>query len=117
VSGDARIRCRRPPRSPVSRSSAPAALATVGGSNGRIAYTSAVDADTPSSRLAVLMTGRGQVTFPRVVTVADLGLVNAQIAQVVTATNFLKDVNASGTLTVADKGITNTQVTKALPAP
>ncbi len=40
----------------------------------------------------------------RVVSVADLALVNAQLAQVVNAANFLKDVNASGTLTVADEG-------------
>jgi len=38
-------------------------------------------------------------------------------AQMVTATNFLKDVNASGTLTLADKGITNAHLTKALPPP
>lgn len=59
----------------------------------------------------------GDVTQNRVVTVADLGQVNAQIAQLVSDSNFLKDVNASGTLSVADKGITNTQITKALPAP
>jgi Subtilase family len=59
----------------------------------------------------------GDVNQNRVVTVADLGLVNAQLAQVVTAANFLKDVNASGTLTVADKGLTNAQLTAALPAP
>ena len=33
------------------------------------------------------------------------------------ASNYLKDVNASGTLTVADKGITNAHLTQALPAP
>ncbi len=59
----------------------------------------------------------GDVSQNRVVTVSDLGQVNAQIAQVVTASNYLKDVNVSGTLTVADKGIANTQITKALPAP
>ena len=59
----------------------------------------------------------GDVNQNRVVTVADLGLVNAQLAQLVTAANYLKDVNASGTLTVADKGITNANLTKALPAP
>jgi Domain of unknown function DUF11 len=59
----------------------------------------------------------GDVNQSRVVTVADLGLVNAQLAQVVTAANYLKDVNASGTLTVADKGITNTNLTRALPPP
>jgi len=59
----------------------------------------------------------GDANQNRVVTVSDLAQVNAQIAQVVTVSNYLKDVNASGTLTVADKGIANTQITKALPAP
>jgi uncharacterized repeat protein (TIGR01451 family) len=59
----------------------------------------------------------GDVNQNRVVTVADLGLVNAQLAQLVTAANFLRDVNASGTLTVADKGITNANLTNSLPAP
>jgi Domain of unknown function (DUF4394) len=59
----------------------------------------------------------GDVNQSRVVSIADLGLVNAQLAQPVTAANFLKDVNATGTLTVADKGITNANLTHALPAP
>jgi hypothetical protein len=59
----------------------------------------------------------GDVNQSRVVSVADLGLVNAQLAQGVTAANYIKDVNVSGTLTVADKGITNANLTKALPAP
>jgi hypothetical protein len=59
----------------------------------------------------------GDVSQNRVVTLADLGLVNAQLAQSVTASNYLKDVNASGTLTLSDKGITNANLTKALPAP
>jgi hypothetical protein len=59
----------------------------------------------------------GDVNQNRVVTLADLGLVNAQLAQSVTASNYLKDVNASGTLTLADKGITNANLAKALPAP
>jgi hypothetical protein len=58
----------------------------------------------------------GDVNQNGVVTVADLGLVNAQLAQVVAGANYLKDVNASGTLTVADKGITNAKLTNALPA-
>ena len=53
----------------------------------------------------------------RVVTLADLGLVNAQLSQIVTAANYLKDVNASGTLTLSDKAITNARLTKALSAP
>jgi hypothetical protein len=59
----------------------------------------------------------GDVNQNRVVTVADLGLVNAQLAQFVTAANFIYDVNVSGTLSVADKGITNTKLTTALAPP
>ena len=59
----------------------------------------------------------GDVNQNRVVSLADLALVSVQLAQPVTASNFLKDVNASGALTLADKGITNTNLTKALPAP
>jgi hypothetical protein len=59
----------------------------------------------------------GDVNQNRVVTLADLGLVNQQLAQFVTAANYLKDVNVSGTLSLADKGITNANLTKALPAP
>jgi len=67
-----------------------------------------------SARIGFLV---GDVNQNRVVTLADLGLVNAQLAQSVTAANYLKDVNASGTLTLADKGITNANLTKALPPP
>ncbi len=59
----------------------------------------------------------GDVNQTRVVSIADLGLINAQLAQPVTAANFVKDVNASGTLTLADKGIANANLTKALPLP
>ena len=59
----------------------------------------------------------GDVTQNRAVAVSDVAQVNAAIAQPVTASNFVKDLNASGTLTVADKGIANTRITKALPAP
>ena len=59
----------------------------------------------------------GDVNQSRVVSVADMGLVNAQLAQSVTAANYLSDINASGTLTLADKGITNANLTKGLPAP
>jgi len=69
---------------------------------------------TGSIRVGFLL---GDVSQNRVVTLSDLGQVNAQVAQLVTAANYLKDVNASGTLSLADKGITNTQLTKALPAP
>lgn len=75
------------------------------------------DGGTGGSGLARIGFLVGDVSQNRVVTVADLGLVNAQLAQPVTAANYLKDVNASGTLSVADKGITNANLTKALPAP
>ena len=47
----------------------------------------------------------------RVNDLADLSLVNAQLAQPVTAAYFLKDVNVSGTLTLADKAIANANLT------
>ena len=59
----------------------------------------------------------GDVNGNRVVTVADVGLVNARLAQFVTAANFIYDINATGTLTVADKGIANAAQTTALPPP
>jgi hypothetical protein len=59
----------------------------------------------------------GDATQNRTVTVSDLAQVNAAIAQSVTASNFLRDLNASGTLTVADKGVANAHIAKALPAP
>ena len=67
-----------------------------------------------SVRLGFLM---GDVNQNRVVTVADLGLVNTQLSQLATPANFLKDINASGAVTVADKGLTNTNITRNLPAP
>jgi uncharacterized protein with NAD-binding domain and iron-sulfur cluster len=59
----------------------------------------------------------GDVNQSRVVSIADLGLVNARLAQPVTAANYLMDVNATGTLTVGDKGVANANLTRALPAP
>jgi hypothetical protein len=79
-----------------------------------VASTDGSTGGTGSVRVGFLA---GDVNQSRVVTVADLGLVNAQLAQSVTAANFLKDVNASGTLTLADKGFTNANLTKALPPP
>ena len=59
----------------------------------------------------------GDVNQNRVVSLADLALVNAQLAQFVTAANYLMDVNASGTVSLADKAITNTNLAQALPLP
>ena len=56
------------------------------------------------------------VNQSRVVTLADLGLINAQLSQPVTSANYLKDVNASNTMSLGDKGIANANLTKSLPA-
>jgi hypothetical protein len=80
----------------------------------KVASTDGGTGGSGSVRIGFLL---GDVNQNRVVTVADLGLVNAQLSQPVTAANYLKDVNATGTLTVADKGITNADLTKALPPP
>jgi hypothetical protein len=79
-----------------------------------VASTDGGTGGSGSVRIGFLL---GDVNQTRVVSVADVGLVNAQLAQSVTATNFLKDVNVTGTLTVADKAITNAALTKALPTP
>lgn len=65
-----------------------------------------------SVRVGYLM---GDVNRNKVVTVADLGLVNNQQAFPVTASNFLSDVNANGVITVADVSFTNSALTHALP--
>ena len=82
-----------------------------------VSSVSAADGGTGGSgsiRLGYLL---GDVDQNRVVSSADLVLVNAQVAQFVTAANYLKDVNISNTMSLADKGIVNTRLTKALPGP
>jgi hypothetical protein len=85
---------------------------TVGLAN--VASTDGGSGGCGSARVGFLV---GDVSQNRVVTVSDLAQVNAQLAQIVTSANFLKDVNASGTLSVADKAVTTTNLTRALPAP
>ena len=77
----------------------------------------AVDGGTGGSGSACFGFLVGDVNQNRVVSLADLGLVNARLAQVVTAITYLYDVNASGALTLADKAITNNSLTKSLPPP
>jgi hypothetical protein len=67
-----------------------------------------------SVRIAFLA---GDVNQSRVVTLSDTAALNLQLAQPVTAANFLLDVNASGTLTLSDKGIAASNLTRALTAP
>ncbi len=59
----------------------------------------------------------GDVNQSRQVTVADVGIVNAALLQVLNNVNFLYDVNVDGRLTVADKGLVNANLLKKLPAP
>jgi hypothetical protein len=84
-----------------------------------VSLTNVTGADGSTGGTGVVRIGflLGDVNQSRVVSVADLGLVNAQLAQPVTALNFLKDVNVTGTLTVADKGVTNAALTHSLPPP
>jgi streptogramin lyase len=83
-----------------------------------LALTNVISAGVPVAGASVRMGFlTGDVNHSRTVTVADLGLVNAQLTQPVSASNYLMDVNASGTLTLADKGITNVNLTHSLPPP
>ena len=59
----------------------------------------------------------GDTSQDRVVTIADVALVNAALAQLVTVANFLRDIDGNGFITVGDKAFTNGQLAKALPAP
>jgi hypothetical protein len=80
-----------------------------------VASTDGGSGGSGSARIGFLA---GDVNQNRVVTVSDMGLlVNAQLTKPVTASNYLKDVNASGTLSLADMSITNANLTRALPAP
>ena len=59
----------------------------------------------------------GDVNQDRVVTLADVGLVNAQLAQLVTGSNYLTDLNADGAVTNSDLGVANANLTHVLPSP
>lgn len=116
----------------VTEGGATAAAPTLSGNDVNVALSGLVDAqyvtltltnvagtDGSTGGTGVVRIGFlvGDVNQSRVVSLADLGLVNAQLAQPVTAANYLKDVNANGTLTLADKGITNASLTHSLPPP
>jgi hypothetical protein len=60
---------------------------------------------------------QGDVNQNRVVSFADVGLVNAQLAQPVTLANFLMDINASGAISLADKVLANNALSTSLPGP
>ena len=79
-----------------------------------VATSDGLSGGSGSVRLGFLS---GDVNRNRVVTLADLGAVNAQLAQPVTAANFHYDLDANGALTVADKGVANASLAQALPPP
>ena len=79
-----------------------------------VASTDGFSGGSGSVRIGFLA---GDVNQSRVVTLSDTAALNAQLAQPVTAANFLLDINASGTLTLSDKGIAAANLTRALPAP
>jgi hypothetical protein len=84
-----------------------------------VSLTNVVSADTATGGGGSVRIGflAGDVTQNRVVQLSDLGQVNAWLAFPANASNYLKDVNASGAITVADKAVTNANLTRALPAP
>ncbi len=59
----------------------------------------------------------GDVSRNRAVTLQDLLSVNAVLAQEVSAANYLRDVNASGTLSLSDLLVVNANLTSVLPGP
>lgn len=59
----------------------------------------------------------GDINRNRAVSLGDLGFVNSKLTQPVTSSNFVYDINVSGTLTVADVAAVNANLTKALPPP
>jgi hypothetical protein len=84
-----------------------------------VALSSVTSADGGSGGTGSVRVGflAADVNQSRVVSVADVGLVNAQLSQAVSATNYLRDINSSGTLTLADLALTIAAQTHALPAP
>jgi hypothetical protein len=84
-----------------------------------VSLTNVVSTDGGTGGSASVRIGflAGDVNQTRVVSVADLGLVNLQLSPSVTAANFLTDVNVSGTASLADKGFANANLTRALPTP
>ena len=75
--------------------------------------------DAPSGATLVRRVGflAGDVNQNRVVSVADMGLVHTLLSQTTTSGNFLRDIDASGSIAVADRTAVNANLTRALPAP
>ena len=84
-----------------------------------VVATSVVASDGGTGGTAAVRIGflLGDVNQSRSVDVSDINNVNSQLAQPVSAANYLLDVNASGTLSLTDKLITGVQNGKTLAAP
>ncbi len=59
----------------------------------------------------------GDANQNRAVTLSDLLGVNAVLTQTLSAANYLRDVNVSGSLSVADLQFVNSRLTQVLPVP
>ncbi len=81
--------------------------------SGIVGADGATGAPTVSRRVGFLM---GDTNQNRKVTVADMGLINTVLGTT-TVGNFLRDIDASGTISAADIGLANSNLAKVLPAP
>ena len=85
----------------------------------RVAARNVVAADGGTGGRGAFTVGflQGDVDQTRAVTATDASLVKAAMGKPVTATNFLLDVNASGTINKTDQRLVSTGATHVLPAP
>jgi hypothetical protein len=82
-----------------------------------VSGVSSADGGTGGAGTARIGFLAGDTSQDRVVTIADVALINAALAQPITAANFLRDIDASGAITVGDKAFANGQLAKGLPLP
>jgi len=59
----------------------------------------------------------GDVNRNRSITAADTALINNGLAQLLSPSNFLLDVNLSGSISLSDLLLVRTNLSKLLPAP
>ncbi len=85
----------------------------------RVAARNVVAADGGTGGRGAFTVGflQGDVDQTRAVTATDASLVKAAMGKPVTATNFLLDLNASGTINKTDQRLVSTGATHVLPAP
>jgi hypothetical protein len=85
----------------------------------RISLANVASADGGTGGSAAVRIGflAGDAGQDRVVTSSDVLAVNGALAQAVSFANYLRDVNASGSLSLADLLLVNANLTHALPPP